>query len=141
MRFWDSSAVVPLLVREASSETIEVLYREDYDVTVWWGSEVECASAITRRERSGGLRPDRAKAALDRLRAFAAAWREIDPSAEIRKGAFRGVRAHRLRAGDAFQLAAALAGAEGDPGSLPFVCLDEDLAVAADREGFPVIGL
>ena len=48
---------------------------------------------------------------------------------------------HGLRAGDALQLAAALAFANHQPGSLDFVCLDQRLAEAAAREGFAVEGL
>ena len=35
-------------------------------------------------------------------------------------------------------LAAAMVAADGTPGALPFVCLDERRAEAAEREGFPV---
>jgi hypothetical protein len=48
----------------------------------------------------------------------------------------RLLRVHPLRAADSLQLAAAVVASEGDPGELPFVCLDEKLAQAASREGF-----
>ena len=46
---------------------------------------------------------------------------------------------HRLRAADAAQLGAALLVTEEDPSSLTFVCLDEQLALTADREGLRVL--
>jgi predicted nucleic acid-binding protein len=53
--------------------------------------------------------------------------------------ATRLLRVHPLRAADALQLAAAIIAAEDDPRSLPFVTLDDRLALAAEREGFPVV--
>ncbi|MBI4612813.1 MAG: hypothetical protein HY720_04310 [Planctomycetes bacterium] len=52
----------------------------------------------------------------------------------------RLVRTHRLRTGDALQLAAAHVGSAQRPATLELVCLDARLALAAEREGFPVIG-
>ncbi len=51
----------------------------------------------------------------------------------------RLLRTHSLRAADALQLAAARAASEERPDTLPFVTLDERLALAAQREGFAVI--
>ena len=45
MKFWDTSAIVPLLVREPRTPTLTAVYRHDPDVAAWWGSEVECGSA------------------------------------------------------------------------------------------------
>ena len=47
---------------------------------------------------------------------------------------------HPLRAADALQVGAALVAAEEFPATLEFVTLDRKLAVAAEREGFRVIG-
>ena len=41
----------PLLVMEGATDPLEALYREDPHVCVWWGTVVECASAVARRER------------------------------------------------------------------------------------------
>jgi predicted nucleic acid-binding protein len=56
----------------------------------------------------------------------------------VRQTAIRLLRVHPLRTADALQLAAAIAAAEDHPATLPFVTLDERLAQAAEREGFPV---
>ena len=55
MRFWDASAVVPLLVREPSTDALLELLREDDQIMVWWGTRVECVGALVRRFRPGGL--------------------------------------------------------------------------------------
>ena len=67
------------------------------------------------------------------------AWREVEPIARVRQVATRLVRVHALRAADALQLAAAIVAAEDDPPSLTFVTLDDRLARAAERVGFPVL--
>ena len=36
MKFWDSSALLPLLVPEARSERLVALMREDAAAAVWW---------------------------------------------------------------------------------------------------------
>ena len=107
----------------------------------WWGTRVECESAIARLEREGHLRSRSAGSARARARRFAASWHEVQPSDRLREDAARLLRVHELRAGDALQLASALAAAEGRPATLTFVCLDRRLAEAAEREGFPILGV
>ena len=140
MRFWDSSAIVPLLVEEPSRERAARLAEGDPLIVVWWATVVECAAAIARRERDGSLRPAEAQAALEDLRDYAEEWQEVLPSEQLRSVARRLLRMHNLHAGDALQLAAGIIAAEGNPGSLDFVCLDDRLALAAEREGFRVLG-
>jgi hypothetical protein len=139
MRFWDSSALVPLIVRQTASGRMRSLYRSDATVIAWWGTSIECESAVSRLERDGLLRHRSAIAARARLDRFAATWHEVEPSDLLREAARRLLRLHDLRAADSAQLAAALAACEGRPGTLPFVCLDERLATAAEREGFAVV--
>ena len=140
MRFWDSSALAPLIVRQRASGWLRSLYRADSSVLAWWGARVECESAISRLEREGRLQPRSARAARQRLARFAVTWHEVQPSSPLRDDAGRMLRVHDLRAADALQLAAGVAAAEGRPSTLPFVCLDDRLSAAAEREGFPVIG-
>ena len=45
MRFWDSSALLPLLVDEPARERLIALLEEDAEVLAWWGTPVEIASA------------------------------------------------------------------------------------------------
>ena len=139
MKFWDTSAIVPLLTAEPASPGARAAYRSDPEILVWWATEVECVSAITRLERGGGLENRGVRAALDRLDALSRSWADIQPGPRVREIAVRLLRVHPLRAGDALQLAAATAAAEERPSSLVFVTLDDRLAAAAEREGFPVV--
>jgi len=140
VRFWDASAIVPLLVREPSHEAMLSLLDRDALMLAWWGTPVECASAIARRERDGELGPADATSALRRLRAVQAGWQEILPSEPLRDLAERLLRVHPLRAADSLQLAAAIVAAEREPVTLELVSLDERLTEAASREGFRVVG-
>ncbi len=140
MRFWDSSAVVPLLIGEATTEAMQVIAADDPGMLVWWASEVECESTIARLERDGELESEATGAAIERLDALASRWHEVLPGEVVRRTARRLLRVHRLRAGDALQLAAAIVAAEGQPVSLELVTLDDRLADAARREGFRVRG-
>lgn len=139
MRFWDSSAIVPLLVAEPSRERLLDALDQDSIMVVWWGTPVECTSALARREREGSLGVTETTTALERLRALTMAWQEVLPSESVRGVAQRLLRVHPLRAADALQLAAALLAAEREPVSLEFVSLDERLNAAAQREGFRLL--
>lgn len=140
MKYWDSSAIVPLLVEEVLTDPILSLYKRDRTTVTWWGTKVECASALARVERSGGLEPSAASEAFDRLEVLADTWHEIEPGAAVRETAQRFLRVHDLRAADALQLAAAFWASEVHPPTLEVVTLDDRLAIAAEREGFEVIG-
>lgn len=139
MRFWDSSAIVPLLIREPRSAAVARARSDDPAIAVAWTTEVECASAIARAGRDGRLDSPLERAAFERLDLLAASWTEVDPAATMRRTAVRLLRVHQLRAADAIQLASALAAAEADARTLPFVTFDRHLAEAAEREGFGVV--
>ena len=139
MRFWDTSAVVRLLVADASSAAIMREYELDPEVIAWWATEAECVSALARLERDDSLTAPSMAEGLRRLDGLARAWREVQPVTAVRTTAIRLLRVHPLRAADALQLGAAIVAAENHPASLQIVTLDERLAQAAEREGFAVV--
>ncbi len=139
MKFWDASAIVPLLVAESTTRSLQGLASRDSDLLVWWGSQVECASALARLERDTLLDRNAATLAFDRLKQLANGWHEIEPSEIVRENATRFLRVHSLRAADSLQLAAAFVAAERRPSSLEVVTLDDRLADAARKEGFALI--
>jgi len=140
MRFWDASAIIPLLTDEPAREGLLRFLEQDAEILAWWATPVEIASALARRERDKLLTSDQTEAALAAARELAQSWHEIMPSDTIRRTAERLLRMHSLRAADSLQLAAAIIAADHDPGSLEMVCLDARLASAARREGFSVLG-
>ena len=104
MKFWDSSAVVPLLVPEKLSGSVQRLYEHDPIMVAWWATEIECTSAIARRQRLGQLPEDIAAEGVVRLNALRAGWHEVEPGEELRESAKRLLRVHDLRTADAFSL-------------------------------------
>jgi predicted nucleic acid-binding protein len=139
VRFWDASAIVPLLVEQSASPAVLRASREDPAAVVWWATRIECLSALTRLEREHRISHEGFNLSTDRLTAILAACHEVQPGARLRQVAERLLRVHPLRASDALQLAAALMAAGDDPGSLPLVSLDRVLNAAAEREGLPVV--
>lgn len=139
MKFWDASAVVPLLVAEPATAAMRALARKDPDMLVWWATEVECASALARLERDGALDEAAAARAFHRLTQLAGGWHEVEPSEALEEAAVRFLRVHPLRAADALQLAAAFIAAERRPSSLEVVTLDDRFAGAARKEGFVLV--
>ena len=140
MKFWDASAVVPLVIGDERDSGVDRAY-DATPMVVWWGSVVEVTSAIARRERSGDLAPDLVARSLQLLELLFRSWREVPPSDPLRRSARRLLRVHSLRAADSLQLAAALAAAGDYPGALQFVCRDARLGEAAAREGLMVVGI
>lgn len=138
VKFWDSSALVPLLVQDTATTLLEKLASQDRDMYVWWSTELECVSAISRLERER-KRADLVAQALDRLSVLASRWDEVIPGAAVREAARRLLRVHPLRASDALQLAAAVVFADQNPSALEFLSLDDRLRDAAAREGFRVL--
>jgi hypothetical protein len=138
VKFWDSSALVPLLVEEEMTAPLRDLYLSDSGTITWWGTSIECASALSRRERENKLSAREVTDALERLDALARHWHRIEPVDAVLETARRLLRVHPLRAADSLQLAAAFLASEGRPSTLELVCLDDRLVTAAQREGFPV---
>lgn len=138
MRFWDSSAIIPLCVKERASEAVGDLMKGDEDVVVWWTTRIECVSALSRRKREGVLSSSEEGQARAVLFVLAEAWSEVQPIEMVRIRAERLLSIHPLRAADALQLAAALIWARETPRGFDFVCLDQNLREAALKEGFSI---
>ena len=108
-------------------------------MVVWWGTEIECVSAIARAERDALFTSTEANEAMRRLDSLATRWHVIQAGDRVRQNARRLLRVHALRAGDALQLAGALVAAEDQLASLELVSFDARVVEAASREGFSVI--
>lgn len=137
MRFWDTSAVVPLLLEQEASAAVRRMLSADPEMVAWWGTPVECASAAARLRREDRLTAAEEGDVLSLLSTLRAGWYEVQPSSDLRGEAMRLVRIHSLRAADAFQLAAARLWAGNAPAA-ELVTFDERLAFAARLEGFRV---
>ncbi len=141
MRFWDASAVVPLVVAEKETHLCRRLLAEDAEVVVWVLTPVEVISALTRRLREGSLKPPGFRKAKEQLVFLERVWSEVISLDTVRERARRLLEGHSLRAADALQLAAAIVTSEEKPQDTPLVTLDNRLALAAEKEGFQILGL
>lgn len=134
--FWDSSALVPILLPEAPSDALTRRLGDDPEPVMWWATPLECQSALQRRHRESPLGPAQLAAATERLRQLVRHADTIAPTDELRRRAARLLSFHPLKAADALQLAAALVWCEEQPHGETFVTLDDRLREAALKEGF-----
>jgi len=128
-----------LLADEPMRKGMLNLLQQDAEVLIWWGTPLEIASGLARRERENLLTADEVSSALSKARLLADSWHEVVPSDAVRRTAERLLRSHPLRAADSLQLAAALIAADHDASLLELVSLDVRLNTAARREGFKVL--
>lgn len=131
--------MIPLCLTEQQTPSVAALLKDDQHMVVWWGTSVECYSALARLRREGHLTQEAEDQAGKVLHVLAEAWTEVEPTEQLRQAADRLLRLHPLRAGDALQLAAALVWAERAPRGHVCVCLDSKLRQAAHLEGFALL--
>jgi uncharacterized protein len=135
VRYWDTSALVPLVVAETETQRMRSLLEEDPHIVTWAWTSVEFASAVERRARQGELTREQRRDALSRFADLAEVWDEVTDVLAVRRRALAVLARHPLRAADAAQLGAALAVSSEEGPPLGFVCLDDRLLDAAEREG------
>jgi predicted nucleic acid-binding protein len=139
VKFWDSSALVPLILEEPHSKACRQLVRTDPTQLVFCFTRTEILSAIWRKRREGLLDATDVQAAEDRLDKLAEHWTEVDSVTPVRDAAEKLLRAHPLRAADSLQLGACVAIFGTHRRDREFVVLDDLLAEAARQEGFKVV--
>ena len=115
MRFWDSSALVPLVRAESATSKLVPILKQDPDLVVWYFSLLECLSAIYRT-----VSQDEAEALKIQLCSLSESWTEVADFTLVRNRATRILSLHQLRSADSFQLAAALIACEDRPEKMEF---------------------
>jgi uncharacterized protein len=138
MKFWDSSAIVPLVANEENTDYCLKALADDPKMLIWCLSRVEVMSALCRRVRDGLMGPDEFKKSKERLTVILGKVAEVSAVERVRSRALRLLEVHPLRAADACQLAAALVCVQEDPERLTILCFDHRLESAAIKEGFVV---
>jgi len=139
--FWDTSGIVPLCTLQPQSAPARQHARVHSRQVVWWATPVEALSALRRLSREDQLTREELRQSLARLEYLRTRWSEIQPTEEARRHAERLLAVHRLRAADAFQLAAALVWCENRTRGRVFIGSDSSLSDSAEAEGFTVIRL
>jgi len=133
--YWDASPISALLVGEPAATRYR--HFENERIVTWWGTSLECISAIARRQREGAGAAIVAES-YRRLQAMRDGWLEVHASESLHRTAVRLLKTHPLRAGDALQLGAALVASNFEAHSARFLTEDARLKQAAEREGFVV---
>jgi uncharacterized protein len=140
VRFWDTSALLPLFIAEQETARAKSWLRADPTVVVWTLTRVELLSALARRRREEPAASKRLQAARQQVLDTWTRWSEVTAVDVVRRYAERLVDTYPLRAADALQLGAALVVAENGSVALTFVTFDRRQAEVAEREGFRVLG-
>ena len=139
MKFWDTSALAPLVIDEPATPAMRRFLARDPDVIVWMLTGVELLSVLGRLGRAAPELADLLPGVrLDAMDLFKL-WATVTHLEGVRRRAERLVGVHPLSAADAMQLGAALLAAADQPEALPIVTLDRNLARAAQLEGFRVL--
>jgi len=139
MRFWDSSAIVPLVCLEPTTPEVLEWYQQDSQVLVWALTSTEVLSALYRRFREGRLTSRELSDCSQNVQMLREDWSEVEALELVKQRAERLLRVHPLRAADALQLGAALLATQEQPQGINFVSFDQNLAVAAHKEGFAIL--
>jgi len=139
VKFWDSSALVPLIIEESHSSTCRQIFRSDSSQIVFCLSRTEILSALWRRRREGLLDDGDLRIAEARLESLANRWTEVHALTRVREAAEELLRMYPLRAADSLQLGACIAIFGKQRRDREFLVLDDVLANAARSEGFKVI--
>ena len=135
LAFWDTSALVPLCVRQSATPRAIALHRV-HDAAVWWATPVEIASALARLVRMKHLSSSEWSKARNLAKRLGDSWFVVQPSNGLRAEAIQLVERYDLRAADSFQLAAALEWCENAPQGRVFLTTDQRLREAALLSGF-----
>ena len=139
MKFWDTSALVPLVIDEPSTARLRELVAEDSDVVVWMLTSVELLSTLGRLGRMADELADILPGARREVLDLFARCATVTHVEGVRRRAERLVGVHPLAAADAMQLGAALIASGDRPETLELVTVDRILARAARLEGFRVV--
>jgi uncharacterized protein with PIN domain len=94
VRFWDTSALIPLVLAETGSAQARRWLAEDHDVIVWTLARVEALSAIARRRREARASARALDAAREALLAGWPHWSEVTAVELVRRHAERIVETH-----------------------------------------------
>ena len=136
MRYWDASALVPLVVAEPTSSLVREWLAEDEQIITWVWTRTEIVSAIERRTREGSLLSMQRREVLGRFDTFASNWDEVTDVLAVRSRANAPVgtpSSARRRCGSAW-CGAVGAGAIG---RASHVCLPRSAGVIGGRAGEP----
>ncbi len=144
VNYWDTSAIVALILKEDASQILMDLYEDHSPIYTWTLSSIEVYSAIHRRSKMAKVTAGELQSWLKRWEIIQACINYIEAIPLVKKISENVLRVHELKAADSLQLAAAIflrnpsALMHTDKKSF-FLTTDKQLAKAAFKEGFEVL--
>jgi uncharacterized protein len=133
--YFETSAVIPLLIGEPSSATCARMWNEAVRSISVRLLYPEAHATLARAERMGRITKRQHLAAVAELETIATEIDHVEITAELARTAGDLAQANQLRGYDAVHLAAAMAALDAE---LVLVTGDNDLAHAARSLGLPV---
>ena len=133
--YFDTSAVIPLLIGEPSSATCTRMWNEAARSVSVRLLYPEARAALARAERMGRITKRQHEVAVAELETIITEIDHVEITAQLARNAGDLAQAHQLRGYDAVHLAAAIAALDAE---LVLVTGDNDLAGAARSLGLPV---
>jgi predicted nucleic acid-binding protein len=125
-QFWDTSALVSLILEERHSVEAVKAQSAAKRYFAWEWIQVESHAALIRR----GARPEQFKA----LRTILDHFRYVGLGSDDQPAVIKVLEKHKLRAADAGHLFCLKQLKRVIP-DIAFVCFDQELSTAADKEG------
>lgn len=133
--YFDTSAIVPLIVEESSSPICVRLWNDATRVLSVRLLYPEASAALARAERMGRLTPAQHRTAVNDLGELVTEIDYVEVTAQLAKNAGELAREHHLRGYDAVHLAASVSAADSNY----FIATgDHALASAAYASGLSV---
>lgn len=133
--YFDTSAVIPLLIGEPASATCARVWNEaDRSISIRL-LYPEARAALARAERLGRITTTQHRVAVAELGTIVTEIDHVEITGELARSAGDLAQIHQLRGYDAVHLAAAMAALDSE---LVLVTGDSDLANAARAQGLPV---
>ena len=139
MRYWDPSALLPLLVSDSATCLVRGWLDEDPDMITAAHTRLELRAAIELRSHQRLLSRPLRRRLLNQLEHLCASCDEVTAYAQLTRRSVSLLARHSLLPTEAMHLGAALLASDGDPASLTIVSLHHAITLAAEQEGFAVL--
>jgi predicted nucleic acid-binding protein len=133
--YFDTSAVIQLLIGEPSSATCVRMWNEATRSVSIRLLYPEARAALARAARMGRITKREHEIAIAELETIITEIDHVEITAQLARDAGDLAQAHQLRGYDAVHLAAAMAALDSE---LVLVTADHDLSSAARAQGLPV---
>ncbi len=139
--YLDTSALVKRYFKEPYSEVVVTKWQEATGIVTSSVAYAEAMASFFRKKRESAIEDARMENIVSSLRADWNSFIRIQVNDELNEYIDKAIKAHPLRGFDAIHLASAMIVHEKFQSDFLFICFDQKLTRAAQKEGirtFPV---